>query len=347
MIETQESLEEACEKYNKAVETYDLVISSVKHSVRQFWTERKYYAEEFRPKMLEIVKILSVNNVILTEEIELIDIRIHSAKTVSDNIDQYPVEYLRKYESIRNIVISGLDDLKNDADKILGQSHVIYRQYALNIYRQNLAERMALRTNVAENLLAAERNILEVRALKYEFEQKYLPEYNEAKSYLREIRQEIRELASSTRTDVRDLKIVVEHLEECNSSVFFKIFINRMKNKRIDPLEILKEAREKYDSAVKTFENTNSFIGTKIRESGRGQNFEKTLKVLIEILTEEIELITVWTKSAKVVSSNIENNSEEILREFQSVRNIFINGLDDLKQATETFLAQPRDIIKL
>merc|ERR1719219_2931016 len=163
-------------------------------------------------------------------------------------IDDYPVEYLRKYESIRNIFISGLDDLKNAADKFLGHPRVIYRQYALNIYRQYLAERMAQRTNVAENLLAAERNILEVSALKYEFEQKYLPAYNEAKSYLRKTRQELRELASSTRTDARDLKIVVEHLEESNSSVFFKIFINRMKNQRIDPLEILKEAREKYDS---------------------------------------------------------------------------------------------------
>jgi len=326
---------------------FDLLISSVKTSVENILTERKNYAT-LRPKMLEILKILNVNIVIMDREKETLTYKwANSTERVSKNIDNYPVEYLRKYEVIRTAFRNGLDDLKNTADQFLTQPRVIYRQYALNIYRQYLAERMAQRTNVAENLLAAERNILEVSALKYEFEQKYLPAYNEAKSYLRKIRQELRELASSTRTDARDLKIVVEHLEESNSSVFFKIFINRMKNKRIDPLEILKEAREKYDSAVKTFENTNSFIATKIRESGRGQNFEKTLKVFIEILTEEIELITVWTKSAKVVSSNIENNSEEILREFQSVRNIFINGLDDLKQATETFLAQPRDIIKL
>jgi len=279
----------------------------------------------------------------LTGEIEQINSMTEDAKDVSKNIDNYPTEYLREYQTIQTTFLSGLDDLKTASEKFLAQPnyHIIYRQYL----SQRRAE--AEKINVAENLLAAERNILEVSALKYEFEQKYLPAYNEAKSYLRKTRQELRELASSTRTDARDLKIVVEHLEESNSSVFFKIFINRMKNKRIDPLEILKEAREKYDSAVKTFENTNSFIATKIRESGRGQNFEKTLKVFIEILTEEIELITVWTKSAKVVSSNIENNSEEILREFKSVRNIFINGLDDLKQATDTFLAQPRDIIKL
>merc|ERR1719278_1889073 len=107
MIETQESLEEAKEKYNKAAETFGLMISSVKHSVEHFLTERKYYAEEFRPKMLEIVKILSVNNIILTEEIQLITIWIHSTKTVSDNIDQYPVEYLRKYEAIRTAVRNG------------------------------------------------------------------------------------------------------------------------------------------------------------------------------------------------------------------------------------------------
>ena len=65
-------------------------------------------------------------------------------------------------------------------------------------------------------------------------------------------------------------------------------------------MERLKEAREKYESAVQTFENTNFFIATKIGDS-----------------------------------------------EIKSVRDIFINGLDDLKNATDAFLAQPNNIIKL
>merc|ERR1719278_1300068 len=210
--------------------------------------------------------------------------------------------------------------------------------------------------NVAKNLLEAERNILEVSPLKHAVDEQYFPAYNEAKSLVKKTRQELMELAQSTGTKVRDLKIVVKHLDESNNSLFFKIFINRMKDMMIDPVEMLKESRATYESAVKTFENTNSFIATKIGELERasvssrmseiGQHFEKTLKMLIEILNEEIEMISIWTKSAKTVSKNIGNISENNLRQFQSVKTIFMNGLDDLENATNTFLAQPQERIK-
>jgi len=238
---------------------------------------------------------------------------------------------------------------KNIAEKLLA-----HQGYAVDLYRQYLAEKM----NVAENLLEAERNILEVRALKHAVEEEYFPAYNEAKSILKETRQELMELAESTGTKVKDLKLVLEHLGEIsNNSLLLKSFIDRMKDMRIDPVEMLKESRATYESAVKTFENTNSFIATKIRELERtsvsskvsesGKKFEKTLKVLIDILHDEIEMISIWTKSAKAVSRNIDNNSEDHLRQFDSVKTIFINGLDDLENATNTFLDQQMEIIKL
>merc|ERR1712062_365061 len=218
-------------------------------------------------------------------------------------------------------------------------------------------ERERERMNVGENLLEAERNILAVSALKHAVEAQYFPAYNEAKSIVRKTRQDLRELADSTWSKVIDLKIVLENLDESNNTLFFKIFINRMKVMRIDPVEMLKKSRATYESAVKTFENTNSFIATKIGQLERasvsprvteiGQSFEKTLKLLIDILDEEIEMITIWTKSAKTVSKNIENISEDNLRQFQSLKTIFMNGLDDLKNATETFLDQPQERIKL
>jgi len=57
----------------------------------------------------------------MTEEIELIDKWSNSAERVSKNIDDYPEEYLRKYETIRTAFRNGLDDLKNVAKKFLAQ----------------------------------------------------------------------------------------------------------------------------------------------------------------------------------------------------------------------------------
>jgi len=348
MLETLESLKEAKEKYNTAVETFVNVKYSIKTIGRRTGTGMWESGENFD-------KTIKVAIDILSDEINLIAGWILRAKVVSKNIDEYPEEFLKEFKSLRNIFIIGLDDLKKAAETFATQPPV--RQYALDIYRRYLDQQNALRMNVGENLLEAERNILAVSALKHAVEAQYFPAYDEAKSLVRKTRQELRELADSTWTKVRDLKIVLENLDECNNSLFFKIFINRMKVMRIDPVEMLKESRATYESAVKTFENTNSFIATKIGQLERasvssrvteiGQSFDKTLKLLIDILDEEIEMISIWTKSAKTVSKNIENISEDDLRQFQSVKTIFMNGLDDLKNATDTFLAQPQERIKL
>ena len=78
-----------------------------------------------------------------------------------------------------------------------------------------------------------------------------------------------------------------------------------------------------------------------------GNDFDQAIKVAIGILTEEIELISIWNKSAKVVSKNIDEYPAEFLREYKAVRDIFISGLDDLKKAAGNFLDQPKDILRL
>jgi len=289
--------------------------------------------------------------------------------------------------------------------------------------------------DVIKRLLEAERNILEMQAeLKLleteemKFEDNYFPKYNEAKRYLRETRQELRELAYRTVTEVRDLKVLLEDLDKTNDHFFLKNAIDQMKDLMIETLETLKEAREKYNTAVQTFEDLNSSIKTQniqlekmliedseeynvwvsralasidrfayrvigfifldifgclgicsylnaavfdvvleeqrrmIKEYGEeinklknitdrmlesGNNFDNTIKTAIDVLTDEIDLISVWTKSAKVVRKNIDKYPEEYLRKYKSVSTIFISGLDDLKKAAEDFLAQPKDILKI
>jgi len=227
--------------------------------------------------------------------------------------------------------------------------------------------------DVAGNLLETERNILEnysklnsklklrkthpflaflfldkdatsqkqFEASQKQFEDDYYPAYSRAKFYLRETRHDLRKLADRTVDDVRDLKIVLGHLNETND-FSFKLFVKRMKDLKIESLE---EAREKYESAVKTFENTNSFILTKLFHNTTflesGQKFETTINVLNSILNDEIDLISIWTQRAKVVSRNIDDSPLDILSKFESVRTTFVNGLDDLESVLDQFLAQP------
>jgi len=311
---------------------------------------------------------------------------------------------------------------------------------SINNETGNIFVNSTVMENVVKMLLEAEQDILamqaELRTLETEqikFGDNYFLAYNEAKSYLRETRQELRKLADRTVKDVRDLKGLLEGLDKTNNSPFLKLSINKMRDLMIETLETLKKARGLYNSAVNAFQNLNSSIKiqnkliqnmvtenteeydawvSKVREGiygssaetttgciitdaiealgisrpticsvvnaailsipylafgieGKiadqledirrisekmlqsGHNFDKTINVAIDVLIHEIELITVWTKSAKVVSDNIDNYSEEILRVHKSVRKIFIDGLDDLKKAADKFLSQPIDIFEL
>jgi len=281
--------------------------------------------------------------------------------------------------------------------------------------------------NVIKMLLEAEQNILEMNAeLKtleteqIKFKDNYFPAYNEAKSYLRETRQGLRKLARKTVTHVRDSKILLGGFDKNKDPIFLKFTINKVRDLMIETLESLKEAKEKYNSAIETFENLNDSIKIQNKQltdiltnvndtaslisektattlaattttflivdifgclgicsliSGAanagniaaeiahnlkeldklktitekmlesGENFDNAINGAIYILSEEIELLGIWTQSAKTVSDNIDIYSEEILGKFQSVRNIFIKGLDNLKDVAEQFLAKPTDIL--
>jgi len=292
-----------------------------------------------------------------------------------------------------------------------------------------------LTEKVVESLLEAEQNLLELevdlKTLQYkvpelQIEGNYFPDYNKAKSYLRETRQELRELAYRTVIEVRDLKILLEDLD--NDPVLLKISLGKMKDLMIETLKTLKEVDEKYNKAVQTFKKLMSSIASKndqlekmlakdsddhrvwvatvtkaVTEACKnqtdkrvfgflkkvdkeiglgldnlierncparvedeiskfeaelknlktiaermlesGDNFDETMKEAIEILTGEIDQISSRTEIARDVSKNIDEYPEEYLREYQTVGADFINGLDDLKNASEKFLAQPKDIM--
>merc|ERR1712062_573589 len=68
---------------------------------------------------------LNVAIEVFQNEIEIIGKWTQSAKTVNDNIDQYPVELLSMIKSIRTLFVTGLDNLKKAAEDFLAQPKYI------------------------------------------------------------------------------------------------------------------------------------------------------------------------------------------------------------------------------
>lgn len=274
---------------------------------------------------------------------------------------------------------------------------------------------------------------VDLKTLKYKVPElqivgNYFPEYNTAKSYVRETRQELRQFAYKNVVEVRDLKNLLEDPDI--DPVLLKISLGKMNDLMIETLETLKEADKKYNKAVQTFKELNSSVASKHEQlqklltkdsaeheawvamveqaameecknktekgffgflktlgkeigvgkeldaligrncPGRveeeiskfgaeleklktiaermlksGDNFDETIMEAIEILTGEINQISSMTERAKDVSKNIDESPDEYLREYQTIATDFINGLDDLKNAADKFLAQPKDIL--
>lgn len=120
---------------------------------------------------------------------------------------------------------------------------------------------------VVQNLKEAEQQIIEINAQlkiveadEINLQKKYFPKFIEAKSYLRQTRQELRALADRTVKDVRDLKILLEDLDKTDDTVLLQVSIDKMKDLMIETLEKLKAAREKYNLAVVSFDNLNASI---------------------------------------------------------------------------------------
>merc|ERR1711918_52432 len=255
---------------------------------------------------------------------------------------------------------------------------------------------------IAKDLNEAEKILIELDAelkrLDYpEFEDKmdYFPAYNEAKRYLKETRQGLRKLATRTVSEVRDLKNLLKELDESGDPVLLKVSILNMKNLMMETMETLTEAFDKYNSAMKTFqdlnssvESTNTLLAKLLAENTpkscseqipgflyffscsttkwfwntfypsipklrtitnnmmeQGKKFDKTMQKAIGVLSEEIEQINRWSSSADVVSKNIDNYPTEYLKKFESIKENFVTGLDDLQKNAEEFLDQPVNLL--
>jgi len=282
----------------------------------------------------------------LKEEIDLVQNWANSALVVSKYIDRFPAEYLEKYQSVRNIFKTSLDDLNNSA------------QLAEPFLARRREEAVDGLQETEENIRIFMANLVSWQPVVPELQDgtRYLESYNQRKTDMRQTRRELRELARRTVSKERELKILLEDLVQNNSTVLFKLYSHKMNELLLKTKEKLEESREKYELAVKTFENLISFIlSQKIvlknvwMSAGirslleQGDSLEISLNVAKDILSYEIDIISSWTNSAKVAIKDIKN-SPIVTLQIQPIRTNFENGLNDLKNVNELFLAQPLKI---
>merc|ERR1712062_349715 len=168
--------------------------------------------------------------------------------------------------------------------------------------------------NTEQNLLDLE---VELKTMPYAdmtglgFEGNLFPEYNEAKRYLRETGQKLREFAYKTVAEARDLKTLFEAFDENKDSVLLHIAIDKLTGFMSETLEKFEEANEKYRTAKKTFVDLKNFsTGSK----------EKVEEMLNSDSAEHQHWVTVVRKAVREESNvpeqvrNLKAKIEELRR---------------------------------
>merc|ERR1712079_890941 len=121
---------------------------------------------------------------------------------------------------------------------------------------------------VSEGLQTAEFDILELEAELNPLQaqvpglQSYVAAFNETKSYLQQIRQELRDLADTAVKEIRDVFELLEDLDRNNDPVLLKLAIDIIKDLMLETKERLEAAREKYQSVRQAFGNLISTVTT-------------------------------------------------------------------------------------
>jgi len=165
---------------------------------------------------------------------------------------------------------------------------------------------------VFDSLEKTEPNVLglevELKTLPYEveglgIEGNYFPAYNEAKRYLRETGQKLREFAYKTKAEVRDLKTLFAAADESNDSDLIRTVIDKMTGFMSDTLEKFRDANEKYKTAKKTFVDLKN-LSTRSKD--------KVEKMLIEGSAEQED----WKKVVRDAVKE-ENNIPELAKKLR------------------------------
>merc|ERR1712062_199952 len=106
---------------NYATRTVNDVVADTEAAVARSAAELKKISDRMLESGDNFEQAINVAIEVLQNEIEIVGRWTQSAKTVSDNIDEYPVELLSMIKSIRTLFVNGLDNLKKAAEDFLAQ----------------------------------------------------------------------------------------------------------------------------------------------------------------------------------------------------------------------------------
>merc|ERR1711953_315184 len=167
--------------------------------------------------------------------------------------------------------------------------------------------------NTEQNLLDLE---VELKTMPYAemtglgFEDNLFPEYNNAKRYLRETGQKLREFAYKTVAEARDLKTLFVAVDESQDSGLLQIAIKKMTGFMSDTVEIFREANEKYQTAKKTF------VDLKNSSTGSKDKVEKMLNTDSAEYREWVKVVSEAVKEEFKYSERVQNLTDEIHAHF-------------------------------
>merc|ERR1712004_716534 len=167
--------------------------------------------------------------------------------------------------------------------------------------------------NTEQNLLDLE---VELKTMPYAdktgvgLEDNLFPEYNNAKRYLRETGQKLREFAYKTVAEARDLKTLFAAVDESQDSGLLQIAINKMMGFMSDTVEIFREANEKYKTAK------NTFVALKNSSTGSKDKVEKMLNTDSAEYREWVKVVSEAVKEEFKYSERVQNLTDEIHAHF-------------------------------
>merc|ERR1712048_406589 len=166
---------------------------------------------------------------------------------------------------------------------------------------------------VVESLESTEQNVLglevQLKTMPYSDvtglgpEGNYFPAYNEAKRYLRETEQKLREFAYKTVAEVRDLKTLFAAVDETKDQAerqdLFRLPVVKMTGFMKDTLKKFRDANKKYETAKNTFVNLKD-LSTESKEK-----VEKMLKTDSTEHQNWVEKVTEATRNATDVPERV------------------------------------------
>merc|ERR1712193_262504 len=198
--------------------------------------------------------------------------------------------------------------------------------------------------NTEQNLLDLE---VELKTMPYAdktgvwLEDDLFPEYNNAKRYLRETGQKLREFAYKTVAEARDLKTLFAAVDESQDSGLLQIAINKMTGFMSDTVERFREANEKYQTAK------NTFVELKNSSTGSKDKVEKMLNTDSDEHKKWMEVVTKAVREENNIPEKVQKLMAEIDAQIERKEAEENEKAEKIEKAEENEIAEENEMAEI